>query len=417
MNLPEISVRRHVLAYMMSGVLILFGIISYKDIGVDRYPYIEFPMISVTTLLPGATPEIIDSAITNVIETSANSVPGIEHIQSVSTPGASVVNVKFDLSKDVDVAFNEVQAKVNQVLNDLPKDAEIPVVATVEFGALPILWLALTGDRTLQQLNQYARNTIKKRLESVEGVGEVRLGGERERTIRVNLDTVRMTSFGVTIQDVLRAFEAEHLRLPGGFLVGGEREELLSLDLEYHAPSALGRLIVAYREGAPIRLEDIADVEDGLADFRQLARFKGESTVGIGIVKVQNANTVAIADEIQRRLEEEIVPQLPPGMEIRIAHNDADLIRGIIAALEEHLIDGTLFTALVVWLFLKNVRSTIVIVTHDLSSVSDIGDNSVFLDGDSPSMIALGHTKRESTVRYLGIEVDDALEMAERTEV
>jgi HAE1 family hydrophobic/amphiphilic exporter-1 len=406
-NLPELSVRRHVLAYMMSGVLILFGIISYKDIGVDRYPYIEFPMISVTTLLPGATPEIIDSAITNVIEASANSVPGIEHIQSVSTPGASVVNVKFDLSKDVDVAFNEVQAKVNQVLNDLPKDAEIPVVAKVEFGALPILWLALTGDRTLQQLNQYARNTIKKRLESVDGVGEVRLGGERERTIRVNLDTVRMTSFGVTIQDVLRAFEAEHLRLPGGFLVGGEREELLSLDLEYHAPSALGRLIVAYREGAPIRLEDIADVEDGLADFRQLARFNGESTVGIGIVKVQNANTVAIADEIQRRLEEEIVPQLPPGMEIRIAHNDADLIRGIIAALEEHLIDGTLFTALVVWLFLKNVRSTLIIAAA--IPVSLLGAVAV--------MYFLGYTFNTMTMLGLllliGVVVDDAIVVLE----
>ncbi|MEN8130059.1 MAG: efflux RND transporter permease subunit, partial [Pseudomonadota bacterium] len=308
MNLPEISVRRHVLAYMMSGVLILFGIISYKDIGIDRYPYIEFPMISVTTLQPGATPEIIDSAITNAIEASVNSVPGIEHIRSVSTPSASVVNVKFDLSKNVDVAFNEVQAKVNQVLNDLPADAETPVVAKVEFGTLPILWLVLSGDRTIQQLNQYARNIIKKRLETVDGVGEVRLGGERERTIRVNLDTVRLASFGITIQDVLRAFTTEHLRLPGGFLVGGKKEELIGLDLEYHDPIELGRLIIAYLEGAPIRLRDIADIEDGLADFRQLARFNGETTVGIGIVKVQNANTVAIIDEIQRRLKEEIIP-------------------------------------------------------------------------------------------------------------
>ena len=407
MNLPEISVRRHVLAYMLSAVLVLFGIISYKDIGVDRYPYIEFPIIWVTTFLPGATPEIIDSSITNIIETSVNSTPGIEHIDSVSTPGASIINVKFDLSKNVDVAFNEVQAKVNQVLTKLPDDAEPPVVAKVEFGALPVMWLALTGERTLQQLNQYARNQIKKRLETIDGVGQVRLGGERERTIRVNLHTTRMAAFGITVPDIVRAFRAEHLRLPGGFLVSGDREELIELDLEYHDPRALGRLIVSYPEGAPIRLEDIADIEDGLADFRQLARFNAETTVGIGIVKVQNANTVAIVDEVQRRLDKELIPQLPPGMTLRVAHNDGDLIRSIIEALEEHLIQGTLLTALVVWLFLKSFRSTVIIAAA--IPVSLLGAVAV--------MYFLGYTFNTMTMLGLllliGVVVDDAIVVLE----
>ena len=407
MNLPEISVRRHVLAYMLSAVLVLFGVISYKDIGVDRYPYIEFPMISVTTLLPGGTPEIIDSSITNIIETSVNSIPGIEHILSNSSPGASIITVKFELSKDVDVGFNEVQAKVNQVLTELPEDAEPPVVAKVEFGALPVMWLALTGERTLQQLNQYARNIIKKRLETIDGVGEVRLGGERERTIRVNLDTLRMAEFGITVTDVVQAFRNEHLRLPGGFLVGGDREELIELDLEYHDPRALGRMIISYPEGAPIRLEDIADVDDGLADFRQLARFNGETTVGIGIVKVQNANTVAIVDEVLRRMDEELIPQLPPGMELRIAHNDGDLIRSIVDALEEHLISGALLTALVVWLFLKNFRSTVIIAAA--IPVSLLGAVAV--------MYFLGYTFNTMTMLGLllliGVVVDDAIVVLE----
>ena len=134
MNLPEISIKRHVFAYMLSAVLVLFGIISYKDIGIDRYPTVEFPMISVTTILPGASPEIIGSSITNLIESSVNSTPGIDHIQSSSSPGVSIINIRFNMDKDVNVAFNEVQARVNQVLRALPDEAEPPLVAKIEFA-------------------------------------------------------------------------------------------------------------------------------------------------------------------------------------------------------------------------------------------------------------------------------------------
>src|SRR5690625_3735734 len=233
MSLPGLSIKQPVLAFMLNAVLILFGIIAYNRLGVDRFPYIEFPVISVTTVLPGANPEIVDSSITSIIETSVNSVPGIDTIQSSSSPGASVVAITFDLDKDVDVAFNEVQAKINQILRQMPDDAEPPVVAKVETNASPIMWLSLEGDRTLQQLNQYARNVIKKQLETIPGVGEVRFGGRRDRAIRVELDPDRMTAFGITAQDLLAAFSREHVQLPGGFLVSQEREVLLKLDLEF----------------------------------------------------------------------------------------------------------------------------------------------------------------------------------------
>jgi HAE1 family hydrophobic/amphiphilic exporter-1 len=187
-------------------------------------PYIEFPVISVTTTLKGANPDIVDASITNLIETAVNSVPGIEHIQSTSSPGVSVVNITFGLEKKIDVAFNEVQAKVNQVLRRLPKDADPPVVAKVETNAQPIMWLALQGDRTQQQLNQYAINVVKKRLETIDGVGEVRLGGRRDRTIRVNLRPARMAAHGVTAQDINDAFAKEHVQLAGGFVVGKATE-------------------------------------------------------------------------------------------------------------------------------------------------------------------------------------------------
>jgi len=407
LNLPEISIRRHVFAYMLSAVLVLFGIISYRDIGVDRFPTVEFPMISVTTILPGATPEIIDASVTSLIESVVNSSPGIDHIQSNSAPGVSSINIRFNMEKDVNVAFNEVQARVNRVLRDLPDEAEPPVVAKIEIGALPVMWLTLGGDRTLQQLNQYARNVIKKRLETIDGVGEIQLGGELRRTIRVNLDPVRMKQLGITVPDVVQMFNREHLRLPGGFLIKESKESLIELDLEYHSPEQLGNMIVSYTGDAPQRLHDFAKIEDGLADFRQLARFNGKPTVGIGILKVQDANTVAIVEEIRRRMSDELIPQLPPGIELGIAHDDGELTQGVIDSLEEHLLSGALLTALVVLLFLKNLRSTLIIAVA--IPVSLLGAIAV--------MYFLGYTFNTMTMLGLllliGVVVDDAIVVLE----
>jgi HAE1 family hydrophobic/amphiphilic exporter-1 len=406
-GLPALSIKRHVFAYMLSGVLLLFGIISYDRIGVDRFPKIEFPMISVQTVLPGASPEIMDASISNIIETSVNSVPGIEHIRTTSAPGISVLVISFGLEKDVDIAFNEVQAKVNQVLPELPKEADPPIVAKVEFGGMPVLWLALTGDRTLQQLNQYAKNVIKKRLETIDGVGEIRLGGERKRTIRVNLDLGKMAAFGIAANDVIGAFATEHVRLQGGFLVGGEQEKLVTLDLEYHDPKELEALIVAYPDGAPIRLGDISSIEDGLADHRQFASYNGKPTVGLGIVKVQNSNTVAIVEEVKRRLEEDILPELPPGMKLEIAHDDGKLIEDIVDALKEHILLGTLLTALVVWLFLKSVSSMFIIAAA--IPVSLLGAVAVmyFSGFTFNTMTLLG------LLLLIGVVVDDAIVVLE----
>ena len=407
MTLPELSIKRHVLAFMMSAVLVLFGIISYQRIGMDRFPYIEFPIVSITTTLKGANPDIVDSSITNVIETSINSVPGIEHIQSTSSPGVSVINITFSLDKRIDIAFNEVQAKVNQVLRLLPKDADPPIVAKVETNALPIMWLALRGDRTQQQLNQYAVNVVKKRLETIDGVGEVRLGGRRDRTIRVNLLPAKMAALQITAQDLTNAFNKEHVQLAGGFLVGGTTENLIKLDMEFHTLSDLEKMVIAYRDGAPILLRDVAKIEDGLADYRQLARFMGKTTIGLGIVKVTNTNTVAIVDEIKKRLNNEIIPQLPPGMELTVVSNDAIFILEIVNSLKEHLIEGTLLAAMIVWLFLRSIRSTLIIATA--IPVSLLGAVAViYFAGftlNSLTMLAL--------LLLIGVVVDDSIVVLE----
>ncbi|WP_376690087.1 efflux RND transporter permease subunit [Wenzhouxiangella sp. EGI_FJ10409] len=407
MTLPELSIRRHVLAWMISAVMVLFGLIGFRSIGVDRFPEIEFPLVSITTVLPGASPEIVDASITNIVESSVNSVPGIDFIQSNSSPGVSNVVVTFGLDKDIDVAFNEVQAKVNQVLRQLPEDADPPVVAKVEAGASAIMWVSLQGDRTLQQLNQYANNVVRKRLETIDGVGEVQIGGRRERTIRVEVDLDRMASLGVTAQDVRAAFAGEHVQFPGGFLVSGATESLVKLDLEYHSPEALGDMVVRHVDGAPVRLSDFTEIVDGLADNRSVARFMGEPTVGLGIVKIAGTNTVAIVEEVQRRLDEEIIPQLPPGMTIKIASDDSELIEEIVQALEDHLIEGTLLAALVVLFFLRSWRGTIIIaLAIPVSLLAAVA-----------AIYMLGYTFNTMTLLGLllliGVVVDDAIVVLE----
>ena len=407
MTLPELSIKRHVLAWMMSAVLVLVGVIGYQRIGMDRFPYIEFPVISITTALKGANPDIVDSSITNVIESAVNSVPGIEHVQSTSSPGVSVVNITFALEKKVDVAFNEVQSKVNQVLRRLPKDVDPPVIAKVETNAQPIMWLALQGDRTQQQLNQYALNVLKKRLETIDGVGEVRLGGRRDRTIRVNLRPDRMAAHAITAQDISDAFAREHVQLAGGFVVGQKTESLLKLDLEFHQVGELQGLIVAWRNKAPIRLGDVAEIEDGLTDNRQLARFNGKTTIGLGMVKIANANTVAITERILERVERELRPALPPGMSLSVVSNDAVFILEIVDSLKEHLIEGTLLASLVVWIFLRSVRSTLIIALA--IPVSLMGAIAViYFAGftlNSLTMLAL--------LLLIGVVVDDAIVVLE----
>lgn len=407
MNLPEISIKRHVLAIMLSAVIILFGLVSYNRIGVDEYPDIDFPMISITTTLIGADPDIIDTTVTNVIETSVNSTPGIEHITSRSAPGVSVVVVKFKLSRNVDVAFNEVQAKVNQALRDLPQEADPPVVAKVEIGAAPVMWMSLLGDRTLQQLNQYAGNIVKKRLESIEGVGEVKLGGKRDRTIRINLKPEAMAGLSITIGDVIQAFQVNHIQMPGGYLVGGMTEDLIKLNLEFHDVQEIADLIIAHRGEAAIRLKQIATVVDGLEDNRKLARYNDQPCVSIGIVKITGSNTVAIVDAVKEKLAHEIIPALPPGLRIEIASNDGDFIEESVEALKKHIVMGTLFAALVVFAFLKSFRSTLIISIA--IPVSLLGAVTV--------MYFAGFTFNKMTMLALllliGVVVDDAIVVLE----
>jgi HAE1 family hydrophobic/amphiphilic exporter-1 len=407
MTLPELSIKRHVFAWMLSAVIVLFGIISYQRIGVDRIPSIDFPIIMVNTTLKGANPDVVDASITSIIESAINTTPGIDHIQSSSSPGVSTITITFSLNKNIDVAYNEVQAKVSQVLRRLPQDTDPPTVQKVDSNAQAVIWLALTGDRTIQQLNLYATNVLKKKLETINGVGEVTLGGRRDRVIRVNLSPDKMAAYKLTSSDLINAFNREHVQLPGGFLVSSQTEKLLKLDLEFHNVQDLGNLIIQHKDGAPVRLKDVANIEDSITDNRQVARYNGKPTVGLGIVKIANSNTVEIIKEVERRLNEEIRPNLPQGMNIDISTNDSIFINQMVSSLKEHLFSGTFLAALVVFIFLRSLRSTLIIATA--IPVSLLGAIAVmyFSGYTFNSMTLLG------LLLLIGVVVDDAIVVLE----
>ncbi len=407
MTLPELSIQRHVLAWMLSGVIILFGLIAYQRIGIDRIPSIDFPVIMVNTVLRGADPDVVDTSITSVIESAINTTPGIEHIQSASSPGVSSINITFSLGKDIDVAYNEVQAKVNQVLRRLPTDTDPPSVYKVDTNAAPVIWLSLTGDRTIQQLNLYANNVLKKKFETINGVGEVQLGGRRDRVIRVNVIPERMAAYKLSAADLIAAFNREHVQLPGGFLVSNQAEKLLKIDLEFHSTKELAEMVVITREGVATRLKDIATIEDGITDNRQIARFNGEPAVGIGMVKIANANTAKIIEDVIERLDNEVRPNLPPGLQLEISTNDSIFIKQMVAGLKEHLVEGTLFAALIVLIFMRSFSSTLMICLE--IPVSLLGAIAV--------MYFAGYTFNSMTLLALllliGVVVDDAIVVRE----
>ena len=410
MSLPEVSVRRFVFAVMINLVIVLFGLISVNRISIDRSPDIDFSLISVTTVLPGANPDVVDSSVTNIIEGAVNSIPGIDDVRSRSAPGVSNVFIQFLLEKDLDIAFNEVQSKVGQINSQLPDDAETPIISKIETGEIPIIWLALRGNRTLQDLSVYAKNVVKRKLETINGVGSVVIGGEQERNIRVNLDFDRMSAFGITVQDIVTAFRNEHIKLPGGFLIDNSKEDLLKLDLESHNVEEIENIIVTYDLNRAIKLKDIAEVKDDVRDLRTMGRFNGDPSIGIGVTKIRGENTVEIIEKVKAKIKSDIEPTLPAGITLDIGTDDSSYIYELISGLGQNIFVGFIVASLIVLLFLRSYSSmAIVSITIPVSLFG-----AIFI------MYAFGLTLNTMTMLALllliGIVVDDAIVVLENAQ-
>jgi len=400
--LAAISVKRPVFATVMILVFVVVGLLGYTKLPIDRFPKIDFPTVAVTTVLPGATPEEIESEVTDLIEETVNTVSGIDELRSVSTENISQVLVTFDLEKDIDVAAQEVRDRVSRITADLPDAAETPVIEKLDPDAAPIMNIALKADVPVREITEFADKVLRRQLESVSGVGQVRLLGGRKRQINIWLDPVRLKAFGLTAIDAQRALERQNVQIPSGSVENAARKTGLRVLGRAESIDELQRIVVREDGGSFVRLEDIATIKDDEEEAETMARLDGLGTVLLTIRKQSGENTVAVVDALNERLSE-VRNILPAGYEMDIVRDNSQVIRTSVHAVEEHLILGSIFAALVVLIFLGNWRATIIAaLAIPTSLVSAFGVMWAFdVTLNLMSLIALALA--------VGIVIDDAI--------
>ena len=405
-KLAEICVRRPVFATMLVAAVTVVGGVSFFTLGVDRYPRVETPVVSVSTSNPGATPESIEREVTDRIEAAVNTVAGIDELRSTSSEGRSRVNITFDLSKNPDVAAQEVRAKVDPVIRDLPETADPPVVQKQDPDSQPVMSYAVSAPMSSVELTTYVEQNIQKRIESVNGVGEVFLYGARRREIQVKVDPDRLNAYGLSTNDVAAALRAQNLELPGGRLEQGAREVSVRTVGRLSRPQDFEDLVVATRGNTPVRIRDVGTVEDTGTVPQSVSTLNGRPAVSVAIRKQSGVNTVALANAIKARMAE-VQQTLPKNFEVRLVRDDSEFIEASLDAIEEHLVLGGILAAIIVFIFLRNFRSTLIAAVAIPASI--IGAFSV--------MAALGFTMNQMTMLALtlmvGIVIDDAIVVLE----
>lgn len=404
--LAEICVKRPVFATMLILSLVVVGAFSFLSLGVDLFPKIDFPTLTVTVVNPGAGPEEIETEITEKIEEAVNTISGIDELRSSSIEGISQVFVQFVLEKDVEVAFNEVQQKVQQVIPNLPETAEQPTVIKLDTDAAPVLRITVSAPTALREVTQVAKDRIKERIESVNGVGRITLIGGQERQINVWVDPDKMRSYNVTSVEVAAALRIQNIEFPSGRLEEGQKETAVRTIGKIKRPEEFADIVVATRGEYPVKVKDIGYVEDGAEEIRSEARLNGQPAVTLVVSKQSGQNTVAVAQEIKSRLAD-IEPTLPPGFQMRVIGDNSIFIENSVAALEEHLVLGSILASIVVFLFLWSVRSTFIAALAIPTSII-----STFA-----LMYAMGYTLNSITMLALtlmvGIVIDDAIVVLE----
>jgi HAE1 family hydrophobic/amphiphilic exporter-1 len=357
--LAALCVKRPVFAWVLVLSLTVVGLFAFGRLGVDRFPNIDIPTISVTTRLPGAAPEQIETEVTDKIEESVNTISGIDTLTSNSSEGISQVVVSFKLEKNADIAAQEVRDRVNRVMPQLPRTVLQPTVEKLDFQASPVITVAVTADKPVRDITEFADRVLRRRLESSDGVGQVVVIGGRKRQVNLWLDPVLLRAQKLSVNDVARALQSQNADVPGGRLDQGGQSVTLRTRGRIESIEGFGDVVLREVNGHPVRLRDVARVEDGMAEPRTQASVNGEATVLLQIRKQSGTNTVEVANNVKQRLTE-LTTILPPGYQLRIVRDEAQFIEASIASVQEHLIVGSILAAIVVFVFLGNVRSTMI---------------------------------------------------------
>jgi len=357
--LAEICVRRPVFASVLILSLTVVGAFAFGQLGVDRLPQVDFPTVAVTTRLPGAAPEQVESEVTDKIEEAVNTISGIDQLSSNSAEGISQVIVTFRLEKNADVAAQEVRDRINRILPLLPRTITQPTIEKQDPDAAPILTIAVTAKKPIRDVTEYTDKVLRRRLESTDGVGQVLVIGGRKRQINVWVDADRLHAYNLTVNDVSRALQSQNADIPGGRIDQGPQSITMRTRGRVDAPDGFGTLVLRQVEGHPVQVNDVGRVDDGVADVTTLANIDGDPTVLLMIRKQSGTNTVEVVNNVKERLAE-LRQALAPGYELRIVRDQAEFIEASFRSVQEHLIVGSFLAAFVVLLFLGNFRSTII---------------------------------------------------------
>lgn len=362
MTLSEISIKNPVFAWMLMLGLIIFGWISIAGIGVGQMPDVDFPVLNVSVSWEGAAPEVIETDVVDIIEDSVMGVEGLREVSSTSREGTANITLEFELDRDIDVALQEVQSKIAEAQRRLPRDMDPAIIQKFNPEDQPIMWIGVTSDKPVRELMDYVDRHLKDRFKTIPGVGEIMLGGFLERNLRVWLDTEKLLQYQLTVEDVVNAIQTEHIEIPAGRLETDVKESAVRAMGEARSVEEFEKIVITKRTNQPnyrpIRLKEIATIEDGLADIRKMARVMGRDAVGLGIRKQRGANTVEVAKAVKKRLQE-VRKNLPPGYEMGINFDSSRFIEDSVHELALTLILSALLTSLVCWLFLGSWSSNL----------------------------------------------------------
>jgi HAE1 family hydrophobic/amphiphilic exporter-1 len=405
-KLAEICIRRPVFASMIILSLVVVGVSSYFNLGVDRFPSIDMPTVTVRTGLPGASPEEMESVVSRRIEDAVNTVAGVEQLRSVSSQGNSFVIATFSLDVDIETAAQDVRDRVTPVVRQLPDDVTPPVVSKFDNDSAPVMTVALSGQRSVRELTELGDKVVAVQLERAAGVGDVSVVGGLGRSINVWIDAERLAAYRIPISQVRQALSRQNTDTPGGLVDAGRRELTLRTMGRFTDPRDFNDLVVANLNGAPIRLRDVGRVEDGTREQRSLSRLNGVPTVSIEIRRQTGANTVAVIDAVKHELER-VEPQLPADVKLEVIRDQSRYIDAALHEIKVHLVLGSVLACLVVLAFMRSWRSTViagvaipcsVVATFGMMRALDFTLNSV-------TMLAL--------VLMVGIVIDDAIVVLE----
>ena len=405
-KLAAVCIERPVFAAMLILCLVVVGTASYVRLGVDRFPAIDLPSVVTRTQLPGASPEEVEVLVSQQIEEVVNTVQSLDELRSISGAGSSIVFATFSLDRDIEAATQDVRDRVATVLTRLPRDVRPPVVAKFDSEFAPILSIAVSANRPLRELTEIADKLIKPFLERSFGVGEVEIVGGLERAINVWVDADRLAAYQLPITAVRDALASQNADLPGGNVTGTTREQTLRTMGRVVDPRAFGDLVIATRNGVPIRVRDIGWAEDGTKEQRSTARLNGVPTVTLAIRRQTGANTVAVIEAVKRNLER-VKPQIPGDVTLEIIRDQSRYIYAALHEINIHLVLGSVLACLVVFAFMRSWRATVIAgVAIPASVISTFG-----------MMEALGFTLNSVTmlalVLMVGIVIDDAIVVLE----